>query len=88
MAAGISLAACGGQGDDALGDNAAEAAEARADNLEGMADNASGAEADTLDALADAEERRGEKLEEAVDDSDVNADALTAEQKDRVVNGQ
>ena len=38
-AAALALAACGGQGDDALGDNVADNYEAAADNLEAMADN-------------------------------------------------
>jgi ABC-type glycerol-3-phosphate transport system substrate-binding protein len=88
FAAAVGLSACGGRGDDGLGDNAAEAAENRAQNLEAMAENSSGPEADTLDALADTEEARGEKLEEAIDDSDVNADRLSADQKNRVLNGQ
>ena len=46
-AAALALAACGGKGDDALGDNVADNYEAAADNLEMMADNAAtpGAEA-------------------------------------------
>ena len=48
-AAALALAACGGKGDDALGDNVADNYEAAADNLEAMADNtANGAEADAL----------------------------------------
>ena len=88
FAGSIGLAACGGQGDDTLGDNAADAAEERADNIDAMADNASGPEADTLDALAVSEESRGERLEEAVDESDVNAAGLSPDQVNRVVNGQ
>jgi hypothetical protein len=88
MAVAISISGCGGQGDDSLGENAAEEAENRADNLEALADNATGADAKTLDALADAQERQGEQLEEAVDDSDVNAAALSDDQKNKVVNGQ
>jgi hypothetical protein len=88
LAATLGVPACGGRGDDALGDNAAEAAEERADNLQAMADNASGAEASGLDALAASGEARGESIEEAVDDSDVDADGLSAEQKNRVLNGQ
>ena len=87
-AAALTLTACGGKGDDALGDNAADAAEAKADNLEAAADNASGAQADSLDAQADATEAAGEAKEEAIDDADVNADAMSPAQKDAVVNGQ
>jgi hypothetical protein len=87
-AASLSLSACGGQGDDSLGDNAADAAEAQADNLEAMADNASGAQADQLEDQADAVEDRGEATEEKIDDSDVDAGELSNAQKNALVNGQ
>lgn len=79
LAAGLlSLAACGGQGDDSLGDNAADAAEAQADVLEDMADNAvNSSEAESLEAQADALEESGERREEAIDEADVNAAAVT-----------
>ncbi len=68
----LALAACGGQGDDALGDNAADAAEAQADNLEAMADNAAtDAQADALERQAEAVEEAGAAKEEAIDDADV-----------------
>lgn len=72
-AASLALAACGGQGDDALGDNVQENYEAASDNLEAMADNATGAEAATLENQADALEAEGARKEEAIDDADVNA---------------
>lgn len=87
-ASAMALTACGGKGDDALGENAAEAGEAKAENLEAMADNASGAQADSLEAQADAAEAAGKAKEEAIDDSDVNADAMTPAQKEAAVNGQ
>jgi outer membrane PBP1 activator LpoA protein len=87
-AAAISLSACGGQGDDKLGDDAAEAGEARADNLEAQAENASGETADALEQQADAAEDRGEKREEAIDDSDVDTSELSPEQRNALVNGQ
>ena len=40
-AAFLSLAACGGAGDDAAGDNVADRADAVADNMEDAADNTS-----------------------------------------------
>lgn len=76
----LTLAACGGQGDDKLGDQAAEQAEAQADNLEAQADN--------LEQRADAVEERGEAREEAIDDSDVDTGELSAAQRNALVNGQ
>ena len=73
-AAALALAACGGKGDDALGDNVADNYEAAADHLEMMADNtANGAEADALENQADALEAEGSRKEEAIDDANVNA---------------
>lgn len=72
----FALAACGGQGDDAAGDNVADAYEAEADNLEAMADNATTeAQEENLEQQADAVEDTGEAKEEAIDDADVNAAA-------------
>jgi ABC-type glycerol-3-phosphate transport system substrate-binding protein len=89
MAGLIALAACGGQGDDSLGDNAADRADAQADNLDALADNTSnGMQADTLEQQADALRDQGEAREEAIDDADVNADAMTPQQKDAVTNVQ
>jgi predicted small lipoprotein YifL len=84
----LSLAACGGKGDDALGDNAADAAEAKADQLDVMADTASGAEEEALETRAEVTREVGEAREEAIDDSDVNADALSEGQKEAIVKGQ
>ena len=73
-AAALALAACGGKGDEALGDNVADNYEAAADNLEMMADNtANGAEAAVLENQADALEAEGARKEEAIDDADANA---------------
>ena len=77
-AAALALAACGGQGDDAAGDNVADNFDAAADNLEAAADNATGAEAANLEAQADALEDEGEKREEAIDEADVNASNVNA----------
>jgi len=87
-AAAVSLTACGGSGDDKLGDQAEDKAEAKADNLEAMADNTSEAQAEALKDQADAIERNGEKTEERIDDSDVDAGELSAAQKNALVNGQ
>lgn len=68
----LALSACGGQGDDALGDNVADAAENQADQLEGAADNAAtDTQEDQLEAQADVVRDTGEAQEEAIDDADV-----------------
>jgi hypothetical protein len=85
-AACLALGACGGNGDDKLGEQAQENADNKAGQLEAAADNATGAQADSLEAQADAVESAGEAKEEAIDDADVNADAMTNEQKNAVTN--
>jgi hypothetical protein len=78
-AAALALAACGGQGDDTLGDNIADNYDAAADNLEAAADSTANAtEADALENQADALREEGEDKEEAVDSADVNAQAVNA----------
>lgn len=72
-AASLALAACGGKGDDALGENVQENYDAAAENLDAASDNTSGAAAATLENQADALEAEGERKEEAIDDADVNA---------------
>lgn len=73
----LALAACGGSGDDSLGDNVAEAHENAADAAEAQADvlESAGNEAgaDMLENRADALESAGEAKEEAIDDADVDA---------------
>lgn len=71
------LAACGGKGDDTLASNVEAAGENQADALEAAGN----------EAAADAVEENAEDRAEAVDDADVNADAMTGEQKAAVVNG-
>jgi hypothetical protein len=77
-AAALALAACGGKGDDAAGDNVADNYDAAADNLDAAADNASGAEADALENQADALREEGKDKEEAIDEADVNAANVNA----------
>ncbi len=78
-AASLALAACGGQGDDALGENVNDNYEAAADNLEMMADNAATpGEAAALENQADALEDTGDAREDAIDDADVNAATVNA----------
>lgn len=88
VAALLTVSACGGQGDDSLGDQAAEAGEAQAENLEAMAENSTGPGAERLEEQAEAAEERGEAREEAIDESDVEAGELSAEQRNTLVNGQ
>jgi hypothetical protein len=84
----LSLAACGGDGDDALGDRAEEAAENKADTLDAAAANASGAQEDALQDQAEQVRDAGDAKEEAIDDSDVDTDELSEGQKNAIVNGQ
>ena len=75
----LALAACGGQGDDSLGDNVADAYENKADAVDAMADNASGATEDALEANASDLREKGEDAEENIDDADVNAAAVNTQ---------
>lgn len=77
-AAALALAACGGRGDDAAGENVQENLENAAENLDAAAANASGAEAANLENQADALREEGEAKEEAIDESDVNAASVNA----------
>jgi ABC-type glycerol-3-phosphate transport system substrate-binding protein len=73
-AAALALAACGGSGDDSLGENVQENFDAAADNLEAASENTSNeVVSDTLENQADALEAEGARKEEAIDDADVNA---------------
>ena len=75
-AASIALAGCGGQGDDALGENVQENMENAADSLDALAgDAANAAEAEALGNQADQLRNEGDNLEDAIDDADVNAAA-------------
>jgi hypothetical protein len=73
----LALAACGGKGDDSLGDNIADNADAVADNIEAAGEN-SGNDVieDAAENKADAIREEGEAKEDAIDDADVNAAAL------------
>jgi hypothetical protein len=84
-AATLALAACGGKGDDKLGDQVEQAAENKADAMEAAADNMGGAAEDSMEARADAVRDAGDAKQERIDDADVNADAMTPAQKKDVV---
>ncbi|HUD90127.1 hypothetical protein [Sphingobium sp.] len=83
----LALAACGGKGDDKLGEQAQEAAENKADKMDAMADNMTGTAEDLMQANADATREAGDAKEEAIDDSDVNADKLSPAEREKVING-
>jgi hypothetical protein len=76
----LSLAACGGSGDDSLGENVQENMEAQADNIEAQADNATNeVQEDALEDKADATREKGAEAEEAIDDADVNAASVNSQ---------
>ncbi len=75
----LSLTACGGKGDDKLGSQVEGAADNRADALEDAADN--------LEDQAKAVREKGEEQSDAIDDADVNAQAMPAGEKAALVNG-
>lgn len=83
----LTLAACGGKGDDKLGEQVQEAAENKADKMDAMADNMSGTAEDMMQANADATREAGDAKEEAIDDSDINAEALTPTERAKIING-
>ena len=75
----LSLSACGGKGDDTLGSQVEAAADNRADALDAAADN--------MEDRAKAVRAGGDQQADAIDDADVNAAAMSAEQKAALVNG-
>jgi hypothetical protein len=77
-AASLALAACGGKGDDTLGENVQENMDNAADSLDAAADNTAGAEAANLENQADALRDAGDNAEEAIDEADVNAQNVNA----------
>ena len=87
LAPALLLAACGGKGDDTLGEQAQEAMENRADAMDAAADNMTGPAADMMEANAEATRDAGKAKEEAIDDADINADAMTPAEKNAVING-
>ena len=81
------LAACGGQGDDKLADRVEDRADEKADMLENKADQME-ENADKLRDQADKVEERGDDRAAAIDAADVNADAMTVEQKQAIANNE
>lgn len=82
------LTACGGDGDDALGDKAEEQAEMKADNMEAQGEAMGGAAGEQMQQQAEAIEEKGDQREEAIDNSDVDTDELSEQQKNAMVNGK
>lgn len=76
----LALTACGGKGDDKLGDNVEQAYDNKADAIDAQADN--------LHEQAENLRDEGDRKEEAIDDSDVNADAMNGQQKAEFANKQ
>jgi hypothetical protein len=74
------LAACGGNGDDKLAGQVKDQADNRADQLEAMADN--------LEEQADQTRKVGEQRADAIDAADVNAHAMSNEQKVEIINNE
>ena len=78
-AAALALAACGGKGDDSLGENVQENMENAADALDAAAANtANDAEAANLANQADALKAAGDNAESAIDKADVDANQVNA----------
>lgn len=79
IAAFAALAACGGKGDDSLGDNVEQAYDNQADVLDAAADNTTNSvQEDQLESQADALREEGARKEDAIDDADVNAAAVNS----------
>ena len=77
LTAALTLTACGGKGDDTLGDRASELGEANAEALD----------ANNMPYSAEQAEAAGDAREEAIDDADVNAEAMSPSQQNALVNG-
>ena len=85
--AALGLSACGGDGDDALAENAQENLENQGDAADAMAGNmADGPQQDAMEEKGDMLREKGERVEEAVDNTDVDTDDLTRTQQNALVN--
>ena len=85
LAVALAISACGGKGDDKLGDQARQAMDNEADAMDAAADNMNGPAADAMEARADATRDAGEAKEKRIDESDVDATKLTPEERNAVV---
>ena len=85
--AALGLTACGGDGDDALAENAQENLENQGDAADAMADNmADGPAQDAMEEKGEMLREKGEAVEEAVDNTDVDTDELSPAQQNQLVN--
>lgn len=75
----LSLSACGGKGDDKLGSDVKAAADNRADAMEAAADN--------LQEQAKDVRKSAAEQADAIDDADVNAQAMSDGEKAALING-
>ena len=83
----VPLAACGGKGDDKLGDRVEQAADNRADGMEDQAD-ALRNQAKMLDKQAEKTRDYAEDRADAIKAADVNAAAMSPEQREAVIDNQ
>lgn len=76
----VALTACGGQGDDKLGDQVEQSYDNKADALDAAAENATTeAQEESMQDQADALRDVGKAKEEAIDDADVNASVVNTQ---------
>jgi predicted small lipoprotein YifL len=73
----LSLAGCGGQGDDKAAEEVEQAFENKAKELDKAAENASGAVEERLEDEAEVYRETGEAAADAIDEVDLNAEATT-----------
>ena len=80
----LTLTACGGNGDDKLAGRVEDAADNRAAALEAQSDMLEN-RAEALDQRAERVRDVGERRADAIDAADLNAQAMSQEQRDAVV---
>lgn len=82
----LALAACGGNGDDKLGEQVEDSFDNKADVAEAMADNTADPIAkEELKEDAAAARAIGDQREKAIDKADVDADNMTQAQKNQLM---